>query len=146
MQLSLTSQERLFAQHGLVYFKGLDKKRVVQLILFFLVNYSSQSLTRRIFVTREELGLLTTLLFVILRRESSESQICDCNKESSLKIPQFCSLQAPFLVQEQIIKKSISFAYLRNLAKTKFLYPMNSVDSVRPCRNACSFEIISAFI
>ena len=30
MQLSLTSQERLFAQHGLVYFKGLDKKRVVQ--------------------------------------------------------------------------------------------------------------------
>ena len=100
-----------------------------QLILFFLVNYSSQSLTRRIFVTREELGLLTTLLFVILRRESSESQICDCNKESSLTISQFCFLQAPFLVQEQIIKKSISFAYLRNLAKTKFLYPMNSVGA-----------------
>ena len=86
-------------------------------------------------MTCEELELLThirnftTLLYVILRRESSEWLESSVESDLSMRfviwnldlsLSRFCFLETLFLVQEQLIKKSILLACFRDSRKQNF--------------------------
>ena len=92
-------------------------------------------MTWKFCMTCEELELLThirnftTLLYVILRRESSEWLESSVESDLSMRfviwnldlsLSRFCFLETLFLVQEQLIKKSILLACFRDSRKQNF--------------------------